>query len=180
MSGLRPGEKQLYLRTLEIARESLGIAMRTNNLVTKLSRLDLAEQKLEDALWLWPEGSADEYRAGIDEIRKSRREALQEYVLKEIRYQLERARKTKSGNVRFSALSKAALYLGYCVRDLERTEEIDSAVRELAELGGEVTEPHRPQPVSATYQRPAQPAGCGASSLLIPYFLLEHVLRSFR
>ena len=77
----RWGEARMYRRTLQIAVAELRNAARTPNALEKLRSLEIAEQKLKDALWLSPTDAKERFESGVEEIGRSRERTLDDSVL---------------------------------------------------------------------------------------------------
>ena len=163
MSSLHPQDEQLYARTAQIARESLEIVNRTSNLATKLKRLDLAEQKMRDLLWLAPENNTEALNALLEQIEEERPDIVRNFALAEVRHQIERAEKTKSGSVRMSALTKAGAFITYCIDELGDSTEVQELHDRLRSLGGEPIARERVDPLSAIHTKRPVPTGCSTA-----------------
>jgi hypothetical protein len=140
-------DAELYDRTALIARQSREAAQRAADLTTRLSHLDVAEQKTGDLLWLDPVLDARYLRETIERIREERRAALGPSALAEIAGRLEIAAGAQDGAARTSALRAAGQLLTYCVDELGATSEVRALRDRLTNLGGDLLPRKRPAPL---------------------------------
>ena len=173
MPALHPLDEQLYTRIAQIARESLEIVNRTANLETKLKRLDLAEQNMRDLLWLAPENNTESLNALLEQIEQERPDIIKKFALPEVRHQIERAEKTKSGSIRMSALTKAGIFITYCIDEVGDSEELHQLAERLTLLGGEAVSRERPEPLNSIHTKRTPPGGCSTALLALVLGLLH-------
>jgi len=158
---MHPQDEQLYKRIAEIANQSLEIVNRSSNLGTKLTRLDLAEGKIRDLLWLAPENNAEALGRLLKQIEEQRPDIVRNFALPEVQHQIKRAEKTKSGSVRMSALTKAGTFIAYCIDELEDSPELQELTDRLRTVGGEPIARERPDPLSMSHTKlPPPSSGC--------------------
>jgi len=148
----------MYRRSLQLATGLLRQAARTANVLEKIEALAQAEQKLEDACWLFPEEAGEEFEASLSTIRKSREEALEKHAPPAVARLLTSAEAGEENSA--AALAAAgrllALLSHYRPEDIE-TQELSARFRA---RGGE-RPPYRPvPPLSESYHRPSAAAGC--------------------
>lgn len=156
----RWAEGRMYRRSLQLATGLLRQAARTANVLEKVEALEQAEQKLEDARWLFPEQAGEEFEAGLATIRKSREEALEKHAPPAVERLLTSAE--AGGEEREAALAAAgrllALLSHYRPEDLQ-TQELSARFRAL----GVEQPPYRPvRRLCETYHRPTAATGCGS------------------
>ena len=175
MARLHPRDEELYARTAQIARESLEIVQRTTNLGTKLKRLDWAEQKLRDLLWLDPEREIPglDFEETIETIQTDRKQTLQQFAAPEVAHQIGRAEKTQSGNVRMSALRRAGDLLVYCLEEMPDLPQVQELHSRFVSLGGDLVPRDRPDPLSAVHTKLRPSAGCLAGLVTMVAALLR-------
>jgi hypothetical protein len=156
----RWGEARMYRKTLQIAVAELRRAARTPNALDKLQALEVAEQKLRDALWLSPEDAKERFEGGLAEIQRSREKTLKDAALA-VRRLLDTA---KAGIGQREVMLAAA---GHLLCFLNHYQPEDSDVEVLSarfrELGGQQVEYRPITPLSEIYHRPAAGMGCGSA-----------------
>jgi hypothetical protein len=159
----RWAEARIYRKTVQLAVGELRRAARTGNALEKLDALEVAEQKLEDALWLCPSGgqadkSRERFEGGLAEVRQSRERALRELALPMVARLLERAEKEAAE--REGALEAAGELLSFLNHYLPDDTETEILSARFRELGG-TPRPYRPmKPLSEVYHRPEPGLGC--------------------
>ena len=155
----RWAEGRMYRRTVQLAVSELRRAARTPSALEKLHALELAEQKLEDALWLCPEKSREQFEGGVAEVQRSRERALREQALPAVGRLLAAAE--REGADSEGALEAAAELLCFLNHYLPEEAETEVLSARFRELGGR---PRAYRPVAAlseAYQRPRGGLGCG-------------------
>jgi hypothetical protein len=150
----------MYRRTMQIAVAELRRAARTANALEKLQALEVAEQKLGDALWLSPsEERKERFEAGVSEIQRSRARTLEGTVTAVGRL-LEAA--DPESDERAPLLEAAGQLLCFLNHYLSDDPAVDVLSAKYRGLGGRQPE-HRPiTPLSEIYRRPEGGIGCGA------------------
>lgn len=156
----RWAENRMYRRSMQLAVSGLRHAARTRNALEKLQSLELAEQKLKDALWLRPDAASERFRAGLEEIQRSRLNSLREFAVPAVERLLEAAEKDVADRATMlEPAGELLAYLHHYLPDDSRTQEMSARFRQ---LGGKQP-PYRAVPALADmYHRPAAGAGCGS------------------
>lgn len=150
----------MYRKTVQIAVAELRRASRASNVLEKLHSLDLAEQRLKDALWLRPDATSDRFATGLQQIQRSRASTLTEQALPAVERLLNEAE--KGGAETEQMLRAAGDILVFLDHYMEDDARVDALSARLRGLGGE-RPPYQPVgPLSQIYHRPAAGAGCGA------------------
>jgi hypothetical protein len=173
----RWAEGRMYRKTVQIAVAELRRAARASTVLEKLHALDLAEQKLKDALWLRPEQGGDRWATGLRQIQQSRATTLEEQALPAVERLLQGAE--KGGAEGEQMLRAAGDILAFLDHYLSDDDRVDALCARLRGLGGE-RPPYQPvTPLSQIYHRPPAGAGCGAliSGLLAGLLILLALTR---
>ena len=156
----RWAEERMYRRTVALAVSELRRAARTDNPLEKLQALEAAAQKLKDAAWLRPEAATDQFRAGIEEVARSRLATLREQAIPAVERLLAEAGKGASHDA--AMLEAAGELLTFLHRHLADDPDVEALAARFRGLGG-VQPPHRPvRPLSEMYHPAPSGAGCGA------------------
>jgi len=150
----------MYRKTVQIAVAELRRAARASNVLEKLHSLDLAEQKLKDALWLRPEATSDRFATGLQQIQQSRASTLTEQALPGVERLLNEAEKGDPESEQM--LRAAGDILALLDHYLEDDDRVDALSARLRGLGGERPPYQAVPPLSQIYRRPPAGAGCGA------------------
>lgn len=154
----RWAEARMYRRTVQIAVSALRRASRTADALAKLKLLDLAEQKLKDASWLDPEASQDGFQAGLDEIQRSRGDALRNQALPAVERLLEAAEADLGDRNAF--LRPAGELLAFVFHYAPEEANAQALSARLRQLGGQQP-PYQPAtPLREQYHRPRAGVGC--------------------
>lgn len=170
-------EGRMYRRSMQIAVAELRRAARSANALEKLQCLEVAEQKLKDAVWLRPDAGGERFDAGLAEIQRSREKTLHEQGLPAAEHLLEAAGKfpAEKGELLREAGELLSL-LDHYLPEEDRVEELSARFRQ---LGGEPTPYQAVQPLSKLYHRPSGGVGCGAlvGGLLVASVLTWVIVR---
>ena len=154
----RWAEARMYRRTVQIAVAELRRAARASDVLEKLRSLAVAEQKLEDALWLRPEKAGERFPDGLREIRRSRERTLVADALPAMDRLLAGAEKgAPEREEMLRAAGELLALLDHYLPEDERVAVLDARFRQ---LGGEHPSYQRIMPLSELYHRPAEGAGC--------------------
>ena len=175
----RWGEARMYRKTLQIAVAELRSAARTSNALEKLRSLEVAEQKLKDALWLSPTDARERFESGVEEIARSRERTLNDSALAVARLLDAAQADIGERGVMLEAAGELLSFLNHYRPD-DRDVEVLSA--RFLELGGKQVEYRPVTPLSELYHRPQAGMGCGsvllgAVALAAARYLLETCLR---
>jgi len=159
----RWAEARMYRRTVQVAVSALRRASRTADAREKLKLLDLAEQKLKDALWLDPEGSQDGFQTGLDEIGRSRRDTLRSQALPAVERLLDAADADLGDrNAFLRPAGELLAFVFYYDPEEAKAQALSARFRQ---LGGQQP-PYQPvTPLREQYHRPR--AGVGCAVLLV-------------
>jgi hypothetical protein len=143
---------------MQIAVSELRRAARTANALEKLRALEVAEQKLNDSVWLRPEASTDQFQAGLQELRRSRMSTLREQAVPAVERLLEAVE--KGLGEREMMLAPAGELLALLYHYLPDEPEVQTLSARFRQLGGKQA-PYQPiTPLSEMYHRPAHGIGC--------------------
>ena len=154
----RWAEARMYRRTVQVAVSALRRASRAADAREKLKLLDLAEQKLKDALWLDPEASPDGFQTGLDEIERSRRDTLRSQALPAVERLLEAAEADLGDQDAF--LRPAGELLAFVFHYDPEEANAQALSARFRQLGGKQS-PYQPvRPLSEQYHRPRAGVGC--------------------
>jgi len=164
----------MYQRTVQLAVSELRRAARASHPLEKLRALEVAEQKLKDALWLCPEESKERFEAGLAEVPRSRTRALREEALPAVGRLLDAAEKQVSDPE--PTLEAAAELLSLLNHYLPEEPQVEELSARLRRLGGRQPDYRGVTPLAEMYHRPEGAAGCGG---LIGGLLLALVLSGF-
>jgi hypothetical protein len=169
----------MYRRTLQIAVAELRNAARTPNALEKLRSLEIAEQKLRDALWLSPKDAKERFESGVEEIGRSRERTLNDSALGVGRLLDAAQANIGERGVMLEAAGELLSFLNHYRPDDSDVEVLSARFRE---LGGKQVEYRPVTPLSEMYHRPPAGMGCGsvilgAIALAAAGYLLETCLR---
>jgi len=156
----RWAEARIYRRTMQLAVAELRRAARTASALEKLHCLEVAEQKLRDALWLRPERGGEQFEGGLAEIQRSRERTLREQALPAVERLLEVAGALATDrDPMLQAAGELLCFLHHYLPDDPKRPLLSARLRE---LGG--TQPaYQPvTPLSEIYRRPEGGVGCAA------------------
>jgi hypothetical protein len=154
----RWAEARMYRRTVQIAVSALRGASRAADAREKLKLLDLAEQKLKDALWLDPEASQDGFQTGLEEIQRSRRDTLSNQALPAVERLLDAAGADPGEPNAF--LRPAGELLAFVSHYAPEEADVQVLSARFRELGGQQP-PYQPiKPLSEQYRRSSAGIGC--------------------
>jgi len=154
----RWAEGRMYRKTVQLAVSELRHAARTPDPLEKIRSLEVAEQKLKDALWLCPERSKEQFEEGLAELQRGRQRALREQALPAVAQLLERVEEGRADGEGMLELAGELLsFLNHYLPDDRETEALDARFRQ---LGGKQRPYRASAPLSEIYHRPEGGVGC--------------------
>ena len=170
-------EARMYRRSMQIAVAELRRAARSANALEKLRCLEIAEQKLNDAVWLCPDAGGERFDAGLAEIQRSREATLHEQAVPAVERLLAAAEKgiAEKGEL-LRAAGELLSLLDHYLPEEDRVEALSARFRQ---LGGKPTPYQAIQPLSEIYHRPSGGTGCGAlvGGLMVASVLMWVIVR---